>query len=158
MTPVSAARFRTLLGSFASGVTVVTTRVGDAPAGMTATAVASVSLDPPLLLVCVGRDSDFHAAITQAAAFAVNVLADDQERLSRQFADAALPDRLTGVPHRTDGHGLPLLDGAAAHIVCRMRATHEAGDHTIVVGEVVDGTTYPKAPLLHFRGGYRRLE
>jgi len=132
--------------------------VRDAAAGMTATAVASVSLDPPLLLVCVDRDSDFHAAITRATAFAVNVLADDQERLSRQFADAALPDRLTGVPHQTDVHGLPLLDGAAAHIVCRLRETYDAGDHTIVVGEVVDGMTFPKAPLLHFRGGYRRLQ
>jgi flavin reductase (DIM6/NTAB) family NADH-FMN oxidoreductase RutF len=151
------ARFRQLLGSFATGVAVVTARgpAGE-PAGMTASAIASVSLEPPLLLVCISRSSDFHAVLARAVHFGLSVLADDQEVVSRRFADE-VPDRFAGVAWHPHATGVPLLAGAVAHIACTLRSTVPAGDHTIFLGEVEDGATFDGAPLLHVRGAYRRL-
>jgi flavin reductase (DIM6/NTAB) family NADH-FMN oxidoreductase RutF len=154
---MDAARFRQLLGSFATGVAVVTARdATGAPSGMTASAIASVSLEPPLLLVCIWRSSDFHVVLEHAVHFGLSVLADDQEALSRRFA-AEVPDRFAGVTWRPDATGVPLLEGAAAHIICARRSATPAGDHTIFLGEVEDGTTFDRAPLLHVRGAYRQL-
>jgi flavin reductase (DIM6/NTAB) family NADH-FMN oxidoreductase RutF len=151
------ARFRQLLGSFATGIAVVTARgPSREPAGMTASAIASVSLEPPLLLVCIWRSSDFHAVLSGAAHFGLSVLADDQEALSRRFADE-VPDRFAGVAWAPHATGVPLLAGAAAHIVCARRSAIPGGDHTIFLGEVEDGATFDRAPLLHVRGAYRRL-
>ena len=151
------ARFRQLLGSFATGVAVVTARdpAGE-PAGMTASAIASVSLEPPLLLVCIARSSDFHDVLAGAARFGLSVLADDQEALSRGFADE-IPDRFAGVGWQPHATGVPLLAGAVAHIVCARRSAVPGGDHTVFLGEVEDGATFDRAPLLHVRGAYRRL-
>lgn len=158
MRSVSPSRFRALLGCFATGVAVVTTRdaAGD-PAGMTASAIASVSLQPPLLLVCVSRETDFHSVIAHATHFGVSVLAEDQEHLSHRFA-AEMADRFGGVGWSAHVSGVPLLDGAAAHIVCARRESQVAGDHTVFFGEVLDGETFGRPPLLHVRGGYRRLQ
>jgi flavin reductase (DIM6/NTAB) family NADH-FMN oxidoreductase RutF len=154
---LDAAAFRALLGSFPTGVAVVTTRdAAGGPAGMTASAVSSVSLEPPLLVVCVDRATDFHRHIETASRFALSVLAADQETLSRRFA-AEMPDRFAGVGYATDDHGLPLLDGAAAHIVCERWDARTAGDHTLFFGLVVGGAVHPRPPLIHFRGGYRWL-
>jgi flavin-dependent trigonelline monooxygenase, reductase component len=149
--------FRRLLGSFATGVAVVTGRgpAGE-PAGMTASAIASVSLEPPLLLVCIARSSDFHAVLARAAHFGLSVLADDQEALSRRFADE-VADRFAGVAWHPHATGVPLLAGAVAHIVCARGPAVPAGDHTIFLGEVEGGTTFDGAPLLHVRGAYRRM-
>ena len=137
--PASAAQFRQLLSGFASGVTVATA-VDHAgrPYGMTASAVSAVSLEPPLLLVCVDHAADFHAILSRAERFALSVLAADQEHLSVRFA-ADRPDRFSGVPHTVQADGLPLVDGAAAHITCRKWGAYEAGDHTIFIGQVSDG-------------------
>jgi flavin reductase (DIM6/NTAB) family NADH-FMN oxidoreductase RutF len=157
VTSVDPFRFRELLGSFATGVAVMTALdPGGRPAGITVSALASVSLAPPLLLVCIARDADFHHVITTAERFGLSILAEDQELLSRRFA-ADLDDRFAGVGWTTHATGVPLLDGAAAHVICVTKEAREAGDHTVFFGEVVDGETFARAPLLHHRGGYRRL-
>jgi flavin reductase (DIM6/NTAB) family NADH-FMN oxidoreductase RutF len=152
--PADPTKFRQLLGRFATGVTVVTTLdPGGRPAGMTASALASVSLDPPLLLVCVGLQADFHKAMSGAARFAVNVLAADQEPLSRQFA-AVGGDHFAGVAYHAGPHGLPLLDGVVAHVFCDRWSRHEAGDHTVFFGLVTGGVAFERPPLLYFGSRY----
>jgi flavin reductase (DIM6/NTAB) family NADH-FMN oxidoreductase RutF len=158
MSGLDAAEFRTLMGSFPTGVAVVTAlaRSGGI-AGMTASAVSSVSLTPPVLVVCVDRSTDFHQHIEDAERFALSVLAADQETVSRRFASEAT-DRFDGVGYTVDEHGLPVLDGATAHIRCeRWGAPTAVGDHTLFFGLVVGGATFPRPPLVHFRGGYRWL-
>jgi len=157
MTPVDAIRFRQLLGTFATGVAVITARDGaGGPAGMTASAIASVSLEPPLLLVCVWQAADFHPVIAAAHHFGLTVLAESQEDISRRFAGKG-PDRFAATPWHSHVTGVPLIEGAAAHIVCARREAVAAGDHTVFLGEVLDGTTFSRAPLLHVHGAYRHL-
>lgn len=154
MPPVDPARFRQLLGRFATGVTVVTALdLQGRPAGMTASAVSSVSLEPPLVLICVGHQADFHPVISAAPRFALNVLAGDQEHLSRQFA-ASDADRFAGVGCRSGPQGVPLLEGVVAHILCDAWGRHEAGDHTLFLGLVTGGETFERPPLLYFRSEY----
>jgi flavin reductase (DIM6/NTAB) family NADH-FMN oxidoreductase RutF len=154
---VDVARFRTLLGRFATGVTVLTTRGPDGrPQGMTASAIASVSLDPPLVLVCVARACDLHPLLEAKAPFALSVLAADQEGVSRRFA-ADESDRFAGIAYHQVGEGLPVLDGVVAHIECEWHAAFAAGDHTIFVGRVTGGDVSDRPPLLHYRGGYTAL-
>ncbi len=157
MTPIDPNRFRELLGSFATGVAVMAALDANGrPAGITVSALASVSLTPPLLLVCIARDADFHAVIAGVSRFGLSILAEDQEGLSRRFA-ADVDDRFAGIgwtPHAT---GVPLLNDVAAHVVCGVAGTHEAGDHTVFFGQVLDGQAFARQPLLHHRGGYRRL-
>jgi flavin reductase (DIM6/NTAB) family NADH-FMN oxidoreductase RutF len=150
--------FRLMLGRFATGVTVITVQAPDGrPHGMTASSVASVSLEPPLVLVCVDRSARMHRLITNADQFVVNVLAADQEELSRRFADPH-DDRFDGVRYHTTPTGLVQLDGAIAHIEARRQALHEAGDHTIVLARVVGGDAREGQPLMYFRGGYTALK
>jgi flavin reductase (DIM6/NTAB) family NADH-FMN oxidoreductase RutF len=152
--------FRQLLGRFATGVTVLTTRApgesGGEPIGMTASSVASVSLDPPLVLVSVDRRHDMHAALEQASHFVLNVLAADQEALSRRFA-ADEPNRFSGVGFHPNKQGIAVLDGVVAHIECEKQAAIPAGDHTVFVGLVVGGAVTDRRPLLYYRGGYAGL-
>ena len=149
--------FRQLLGRFATGVTVLTVTAPDGrPHGMTASSLTSASLDPPLVLVCVDHAARMHPLVTTADEFVVNVLAGDQEELSRRFADPH-DDRFDGVGYRTTANGLVLLEGALAHIECRRQTLYEAGDHTIVLGRVVGGNVREGRPLMYFRGGYAEL-
>ena len=151
-------QFRQLLGRFATGVTVVTALdPSGRPAGMTASALSSVSLDPPLLLVCVGLQAEFHKTMSAAARFAVNVLAADQEHLSRQFA-ATGGDHFAGIAYHAGPHGLPLLDGVLAHVFCDRWGRHEAGDHTVFFGLVTGGEAFERPALLYFRSGYTTTE
>ena len=155
--PVGPDSFRALLGSFATGVTVVTAAAPDGTvSGMTASSIASTSLDPPLVLLCVGEETDFIATVRDAPAFALSVLAADQEAIARRFA-AKHPARFEGVPITRAANGLPLVEGAAAHILCDVWTRHVAGDHTVFIGLVTGGQTFPRPPLLHFRGEYRTL-
>jgi len=150
-------RFRRLLGAFATGVAVATARDADGnPAGMTASAIASVSLLPPLLLVCVWEEADFHATIATAEHFGLNILAEDQEALSRRFS-VDHPDRFAGSAWRAHGTGVPLLADTAGFIVCARHAAYPAGDHTIFLGRVLDGAVSDRPPLLHVHGAYGRL-
>ena len=154
---VDPAQFRQLLGRFATGVTILTVVTPDGrPIGMTANSLASVSLRPPLVSVCVDREADMHHAILKAGEFVVNVLSSPQETLARRFSDEH-DDRFDGVGYHLSPDGLILLDGALAHIECHRHAQHPAGDHTIVVGKVVGGATSDGHPLLFYRGGYAAL-
>ena len=123
---------------------------------MTASSLAAVSLEPPLVLVCVDHAARLHHLITSAETFVVNVLAWDQEELSRRFADPH-DDRFEGVRYRISPAGFIRLDGALAHIECRREALHEAGDHTIVLGRVLGGDARDDRPLLYFRSTYGAL-
>ena len=157
MPGVDPALFRQLLGRFATGVTVVTTRdPGGRPIGMTASSVASVSLHPPLVLVSIDQANDMHPALRAAQRFVLNVLAADQEALSRRFA-AEHPDRFDGVPYRDSKHGLPIIEGAVASIECEKQAEAPGGDHTVFFGLVTGGSVSDRPPLLYYRGGYTGL-
>jgi 3-hydroxy-9,10-secoandrosta-1,3,5(10)-triene-9,17-dione monooxygenase reductase component len=156
--------FRRVLGHFASGVTVVTTCDADGhAAGLTASAFTSVSLHPPLVLVCVAHASQSYPALRASGRFAVNVLAADQEAISRRFATSALPDgadKFEGIAYRPGALGLPLLEGALGHVECSTVPAYPGGDHTIFVGQVEAGACghdAEAAPLLYYRGQYSRL-
>jgi flavin reductase ActVB len=159
--PLDADGFRQVMGWLAAGVSVVTTvdRAGR-PWGLTATAVCSVSLDPPLTLVCIDRGADCHQAFLEAEAFAVNLLRDTQQELSHHFAkkDAL---KFEGILYRPGVTGVPILADGLANLECRIRVRHPGGDHTIVIGEavhsVVPSSEDSGSPLVHFRGGYVRL-
>ena len=154
---VDAAQFRQLLGRFATGVTVLTTRAPDGePIGMTASSVASVSLNPPLVLVSVDKAHDMHAALDLATHFVLNVLSAEQEALSRRFA-ATGAARFLGVSFRENEHGIAVLEGVVAHIDCEKQMAVPAGDHTVFFGLVVGGQATDKRPLLYYRGGYAGL-
>lgn len=154
---VDAAQFRQLLGRFATGVTVVTTRdAAGRPIGMTASSVASVSLAPPMLLVSVARENDMHPALTAAGRFVVNVLAADQEAISRRFA-AEHPNRFDGIGYRETRHGLPVLEGVLASIECDKHGEAPGGDHSVFFGLVTGGAVSDRRPLLYYRGGYAGL-
>jgi len=149
--------FRQLLGRFATGVTVVTSRSGDGePVGMTANSLSSVSLQPPLVLVSVEKGHEMHAAMETGTHYVFNILSSEQEALSRRFA-ASEPNRFRGVSYRENQHGIAILDGVVAHIECEKQGAVPGGDHTIFVGLVVGGDTTDKRPLLYYRGGYAGL-
>jgi flavin reductase (DIM6/NTAB) family NADH-FMN oxidoreductase RutF len=150
---VDAARFRTLLGRFATGVTILTTRdAAGQPRGMTASAVTSASLDPPLVLVCVDQRAELHPLLNDGRPFVLNVLAADQEWLSRRFSLEG--DRFAGLVVHDSAAGLPVLDGVAAHIECEWHGRFPTGDHTTFVGLVTGGVSSERRPLVHYRGGY----
>lgn len=150
--------FRTMLSRFLSGVTVVTTTDDDGrPHGMTVSSFCSVSLDPPLILVCIDKTASLHDLLTAAQTFAVNILAGDQEVLSRRFADTGIEARFDGVAW-SPGIAGPLLDGAHATLECRSVACHPGGDHSIIIGEVIGGSMASRgSPLVYYRGGYGQL-
>lgn len=145
------------MGRFATGVTVLTVNgTGDRPLGMTASSLASVSLIPPLVSVCVDHQAELHDTIAAAPVFVVNILESRQETLSRRFADRH-EDRFEGVGYHRSPEGLVLLDGALAHIECDRFAVYPAGDHTLIIGRVIGGSTGEGRPLLYYRGGYGGL-
>jgi len=151
--------FRSVLGRFASGITVVTTRDGDdRDVGMTVSAFCSVSLKPPLVQVCVDRAASLFAALAASSRYGVSILAAEQEALSRRFATADSSRRFDGIGYRRGESGVVLLDDALAHLECKIVASHEAGDHTMFVGEVESATARSARPLLYYRGGYAQLE
>ena len=155
--PVSKDEFRAALSRFISGVTVVTTLGRDPrPAGITVSAFSSVSLDPPLVLACIDKRASLHDHLTEGRYFAVNILAEDQQGVSRLFASKD-EDRFDGARYRWGTSGAPLLDGALAYIECRVVHAYPGGDHTIVVGEVESTGTAEHKPLLYYRGGYTHL-
>jgi flavin reductase ActVB len=155
--PLDPSRFRASLSRFASGVTVLTTRsAGGQDFGMTATAFTSLSLDPPLILVCIDRAATMAGPLEQATHFAVHVLSSGQEALARRFAEKE-GDRFAGQSITRGVGDLPLLDGALALLQCRIAARHPGGDHVIVVGHVFDAAVADGAPLVYHRGRYTGL-
>jgi flavin reductase len=161
--PPDAAAFRTAMGSFPTGVTVVTVASDDGTMhGMTVNSFSSVSLDPMLVLVCLNQASRGLRLIERAGAFAVNVLSAGQQDVSRWFADRRRPAgsaMFHGLAAEPGVTGCPVLAGAAASFDCRLRQLHRAGDHLIVLGEVVALTHRPGlAPLIFHAGTYKSLE
>ena len=153
--------FREAMSRFATGVTVVTAcRDGDR-FGITASSFASVSIDPPLVLVCISRGLHTHAAIEHSRAFAVNILGIHQLEVGRRFAGLTpeAEDRFRGLSWSVGGTGAPLLDDSLASLDCRLHASHEGGDHTIFVGEVVNArVSGEEPPLLYHNRLWRRSE
>jgi 3-hydroxy-9,10-secoandrosta-1,3,5(10)-triene-9,17-dione monooxygenase reductase component len=159
--------YRDVLGRFVTGVTVVTTASrtpdGIQPWGTTINAFTSVSLDPPLVLICVGRGRSIHPVIDAVGRFVVNILAEDNQGLSDCFAGAPSPlprSAFCGASYALTGSGLPVLDAAVAHLECTVENTMEAGDHTVYLGRVVGlglSEVHP-LPLLYYRGRYLRIE
>lgn len=155
---LDASEFRRVLGHFPTGVTIVTTRDGDRPCGLTVNAFCSLSLDPMLVLVCVERDAESHDCIREAGFFAVNVLGEDGgERLSRRFSDWSIDDKFEAVAYRSEATGAPVLEAALAWVDCRLRDVVDGGDHTVFIGEVVAADAHEGQPLLYYRGGYGRF-
>lgn len=149
--------FRHVLGHFATGVTIVTTCDAEArPAGLTASAFSSVSLDPPLVLICVDHKSQSYPTLRDSGRFGINILHREHEPISRRFASTRL-DKFDGVPFRSGVLGVPLIEGALAHLECRTVNAYVEGDHTIFVGRVESAQAGEGEPLLYYRGGYHRL-
>jgi flavin reductase (DIM6/NTAB) family NADH-FMN oxidoreductase RutF len=149
--------FRRVLGNFATGVTILTTALGEELHGMTANAVCSVSLDPLLVLVCVNKEARTHPILSESGIFALNVLAEEQEHLSRLYADANTDSGhgLAGLSYRRGVTGAPILTDCLAYVDCRVVAAYPGGDHTIFVGAVEDAAVLREdRPLIFFRGAY----
>ena len=157
---VSLAVFKAAMAHLAGGVVIVTTAdPAGARHGMTATAVCSVSLEPPLVMACMSRDAATHRAVSVSGAFALNLLSDEAESLARRFASSRL-DKFEGLATTPAASGAPLLDGALAHCDCTVEQTVTAGDHTIFIGRVsaADVSAIEDAtPLLYYRGDYRTV-
>jgi 3-hydroxy-9,10-secoandrosta-1,3,5(10)-triene-9,17-dione monooxygenase reductase component len=155
---VDSARFRQVLGHFPTGVTVVTAASPQGPAGLAVGSFFSVSLEPPLVAFCAAKTSSSYPKIEAEGQFAVNILADDQEDVCRVFASKA-EDKFAGIGYRPAPRtGAPLLADVLAWIECGIDAVHEAGDHWIVVGRVLDlDVVHEGGPLIFFRGGYGRV-
>ncbi len=157
---VDDAQFKLAMSHFCSGVTVVTTEHDGTPYGMTVASFASLSLHPPLVLICVEKTVKTHDALTAAQQFGVSILAQSQADLSGRFASKKIDDKFAGVAvTRGEQLGVPLLDGAICTLECRVHSELPGGDHTIFVGVVVSvgATENDEAPLVYFRSGYRQL-
>jgi|SRR5215469_2439576 len=148
---------RRVMGHFATGVTVITTlRKSGELHGLTANAFTSVSLMPPLVLVCVDKNAESYPCFEESKVFTVNILAADQEAISRRFAVSG-GEKFQGIAYRDGANGAPILEGTLGYIECRVTTAVEAGDHTIYLGEVEQAETREAKPLLFFRGGYRGI-
>lgn len=154
---IDARELRNVMGHFATGVTVITTRdTAGKPFGLTANAFSSLSLDPPLVLICVDKTVDCYACFESSKVFAVNFLNEEQEHLSRRFATKGI-EKFDGVAYKTGECGAPLLEGAMGHIECKLINGYDGGDHTIYVGEIQSASASGDRPLLFFKGKYYRL-
>jgi flavin reductase (DIM6/NTAB) family NADH-FMN oxidoreductase RutF len=154
---VDTAHLKAAFGSFATGITVVTARLDGHLHGMTANAFCAVSLDPPLVLVCVDKSARMHDFIRRSGAFAVNILSSDQEHLARHFARGGRPleGEFALVSYTVGRTGCPILSGAAAYVECTLHHACDGGDHTIYVGAVQATDAFPeRRPLLHCRRQY----
>src|SRR5215218_10195296 len=150
-------RYRHVIGHFATGVTVITSRHDDTDHGATASAVSSVSLDPPSLLVCLNRSAVTETAVRESGTFAVNILRADQGELALRFAGRH-GDKFDGVAVGRSAEGDPLLEGALARIECRVRDAVTGGTHTVFFGEVRNAEAAKADPLAYFRGRFGRVE
>jgi flavin reductase (DIM6/NTAB) family NADH-FMN oxidoreductase RutF len=150
--------FRNTLGQFGSGVVIVTGMLNGAPAGFAAQSFSSLSLDPPLVLLCPARTSTSWPKVRESGKFCVNILAEDQKVVCDVFAKTGI-DKFAALKWRPGITGSPVIDGVLAYIDCDLYAEHDGGDHTIVVGKVVDIAILDRSrgPLMFFRGGYGKF-
>ncbi len=155
---ISRDEFRAALGRFASGVTVVTLKDANGDwHGITVSAFCSLSLEPPLILVCIEKAAGSHHAFNQGEFFVVHVLREDQQHYSDQFA-SHLPDKFSGIEYEENGHGIPMLKDPLMRLECRLVDAHEGGDHTIFVGQIEHSHISEGKPLIYFHGNYRKMD
>ena len=154
--PIDESQFKLAMSHFASGVTVVTTELDGQLYGLTVASFASLSLRPPLVLVCVERSVKSHEAIGRAKKFGVSILESKQTDISGRFASKT-EDKFSGVETRRGSLGVPLIAGALFTIECRVTEQLSGGDHSIFVGEVVDAQQGAGTPLIYYRSSYRQL-
>jgi flavin reductase (DIM6/NTAB) family NADH-FMN oxidoreductase RutF len=151
--------FRRVMGHFPTGVTIVTSLHEDgSPCGLTVNAFSSLSLVPPLVLICVERAADSFECIERSGVFAVNILEEGRgEALSRRFSTWGVDDKFRGVAYRAERTGCAILEVALAWVDCRVTQKVSAGDHAVFIGEVLDGDAHEGSPLVYYRGGYGRF-
>lgn len=154
--PVDDALFKLAMSHFTSGVTVVTTEHNGTPYGLTVASFASLSLHPPLVLVCIEKNTKSHDAIIGAQKFGVSILGEAQADLSNRFASRS-DDKFNGIPVERGELDLPLLGGALCQLECRLHEQLPGGDHSIFVGEVVNARTADGTPLVYWRSSYRQI-
>lgn len=155
--PVDAAFFRDVAGHFTTGVAVITTVLDGVPAGTTASAVASLSMDPPMMLMCLNRSSATHDQVISSGVFGVNILARNQDETAMAFARKGA-DKFAGISWSSASNGVPVIDGSLATIACHVVETAAGGTHTVFMGEVIDAATHPGEPLTYYRGTFGRFE
>ena len=149
--------FRRALSKFASGVTVVTLRDKDGnPHGITVSAFSSVSMNPPLVLVCIDKDAGSHNAFHESQRFVVNILSEEQAEHSNQFA-SQIPDKFINIHHHEGLEGIPVLKNALVNLECRLVNDFAAGDHTIFVGEIERTYVNEGKPLVYYAGNYQKI-
>lgn len=154
---ISKEEFRAALSRFPSGVTVVTTKDANGGLhGITVSAFSSVSLEPPMVMVCVDKRAGSHDAFQESGAFVVHILAEDFAHHSNQFA-SHLPDKFEGIEYRNGISEIPVLENALVALECRLAHAHEGGDHTIFVGEIQNAEIKDGNPLVYWHGDYRKL-
>jgi flavin reductase (DIM6/NTAB) family NADH-FMN oxidoreductase RutF len=154
--PIDEARFKLAMSHFASGVTIVTTEHEGKPYGMTVASFASLSLRPPLVLICIEKGIKSHDAIAAAGTFGVSILGHHQADISGRFA-SKIDEKFAGVTTRRGTLGVPLISSALCSIECRVRDRLPGGDHTIFVGEVMEAQVDDGTPLVYYRSGYHRI-
>jgi 3-hydroxy-9,10-secoandrosta-1,3,5(10)-triene-9,17-dione monooxygenase reductase component len=151
---IASEALRAAMACFATGVVVITAAGDDGPAGMAVNSFVSVSLEPPLVMFCAAKTSTTWPKVYAAGHFCANVLSADQEDLARRFARKG--DRFAGVAHRPGITGAPVIEAVHAHLECAIVDTHEAGDHVLAIGQVLDlGADQQALPLLFYRSSYR---
>lgn len=157
MTTLDTRALRNAFGAFATGVTIITTKGADGKDyGLTANSFSSVSLDPPLLLWCLGDKTDCYETFQNAEYYAVHILADDQQNLSNQFASKGT-DKFSGIAIERGPGDIPMLPNSVARFVCKAAHKYPGGDHVIHVGEVLDFSQSDAEPLLFHKGKYAKL-
>ena len=155
--PIDSQELRRILGHFPTGVTVITTKDDTgSPFGLTANAFTSLSLNPPLILICVDKGAQCYSCFVESNVFTVNFLREDQEGISRRFATEGV-DKFAGLNWHEGAYGAAVLDDAIGYLECKIVQSYESGDHTIIVGEVLNGLAGGGRPLLFFKGKYQRL-
>lgn len=149
--------FRHALGKFASGVTVITSKDASGNLhGITVSAFCSLSLEPPLILICIDKNTGSHFSLTETDAFVVNILREDQQYISDRFA-SYLPDKFEIVEYHNGIDDLPVLANVLANLECRKVNAHDNGDHTIFVGQIERATINDGEPLIYWHGNYRKI-
>lgn len=150
--------FRAALGNFTSGVTVVTTKdANDKLHGLTVSAFSSVSMNPPLILICIQKSTPSHYAFAESKAFVVNILSDSQKEISNQFAFKH-EDKFAGINYNLSETGLPVLEDCLVNLECSLKHSYDGGDHTIFVGQIENAIINEGNPLVYWKGDYRALK
>ena len=152
--PVTSETFKAAMRHFPTGVTVVTSVREGEPRGVTVSSFASVSVDPPLVLICINREARSYLFISESKVFCVNILAGDQEALAKRFASKMRVNQFEGVPFQLGSTGTAIVDGAVAHLECEVAEEHHAGSHSIFIGRIVSCASRAGSPLGYYNGAF----